>query len=105
MANTFDLSVYFDGSIFLVQPLTDAAVDWLQEHVAEDAQWHGTMLVVEHRYVADLVHGAIEDGLRVRRDLGHGGGVMPSSFFASSGIAGTDDALVPHEIAAADPAR
>jgi hypothetical protein len=61
-----DISVEYHGSLYLLQPLNESASDWLHEHVAEDAQWFVSALVVEHRYVADIVRGAIEDGLRVR---------------------------------------
>ncbi len=62
-----DISIANHGSIFLLHPLTDAARDWIEEHVSRDGfhpDW--PTLVVEPRYVAGIVHGALEDGLRVR---------------------------------------
>jgi hypothetical protein len=61
-----DIAVEHHGSLYLLQPLTEQASSWLHEHVAEDAQWFVSALVVAPRYVADIVRGAIADGLRVR---------------------------------------
>jgi hypothetical protein len=61
-----DLEVQDEGSIFLLRPLTDTGAEWIGEHlVSEDAQWFGEALCVEHRFIADIVAGAIENGLRV----------------------------------------
>jgi hypothetical protein len=53
-------------SIFLVRPVSSAATEWLRENVAEDSQWFGGALVVEHRYISDLVEGMKLHGLAVR---------------------------------------
>ena len=56
-----------EGSIFLLQPLTPAAVSWVEENLPEDRMTFGSAIVVEHRYIADIVRGAIADGLAVSR--------------------------------------
>ena len=61
-----DIAVEYHGSLYLLQPITERASDWLHEHVAKDAQWFVSALVVEPRYVFAIVRGAIADGLRVR---------------------------------------
>jgi hypothetical protein len=61
-----DIRVDSHGSIILLHPATETAADWLRDHVAEDAQWWAGALVVEPRYVEDIVNGAREDGLEVR---------------------------------------
>jgi hypothetical protein len=62
-----DVSVTGDGgSLFLVHPLSDAARQWIEENVQEDAQWFGRYLVVEHRYIRNLVTGMLEAGLEVQ---------------------------------------
>jgi hypothetical protein len=66
MAKPTDITVEHPGSIFLLQPLNETASDWLHEHVAAGAQWFVSAVVVEPRYVADIVNGAREDGLEVR---------------------------------------
>ncbi len=61
-----DLNVVFDGSIALLYPLTDLAREWLRVHcpAGNDHQYFCGALVVEARYVADLLAHAIEDGLK-----------------------------------------
>ena len=61
-----DIVVMNHGSIILLEPQDRNAEQWLEEHVDPDAQWWGPALVVEPRYVADIVEGAREDGLEVR---------------------------------------
>ena len=49
-----------EGGLFLVTPMTDDVREWLLERT--DGQWFGPALVVEHRYIAPLVQGLIDDG-------------------------------------------
>lgn len=60
-----DVKVENHGSIFLFQPLSEAAREWIGEHVPEDATWFGGALVVEHRYASDLAQGMVDDDLEV----------------------------------------
>ncbi len=61
-----DFEVSGGGSVYLFKPLTRAAQDWVDEHLPEDAMaWCGAV-VVEHRYIADIVRDALADGLRLR---------------------------------------
>lgn len=66
MRNFTDVLVRSEGSIFLLTPMTDAAREWISNHIPEDAQYMGRSLVVEHRYVADIVAGMQSDGLIVK---------------------------------------
>lgn len=62
-----DVAVENHGSIFLFRPLSDLARKWVEENVSREGfhpDW--PTLVVEHRYIARIVHGAIADGLRVQ---------------------------------------
>ena len=65
-----DILVENHGSICLLRPLRDSARAWLEDHVAADAQWWGggiaRALVVEPRYLVDIVVGARAAGLEVR---------------------------------------
>ena len=54
-----------EGSLFLLQPLTPAAVSWVEENIMNDRMTFGFAIVVEHRYIADIVRGAVSDGLVV----------------------------------------
>ena len=65
-ADMVDITVEYHGSLYLLQPLNENASDWLHVHVAEDAQWFVSALVVEPRYVSDIVGGARAAGLEVR---------------------------------------
>ena len=61
-----DLQVENHGSIFLLRPVSDAGTDWINDHIdTENAQWFGISVVIEHRYIQDIVDGAIHDGLHV----------------------------------------
>ncbi len=59
-----DFVVRGEGSIWLFTPLTPAAFEFLSEHIREDAQYFGESLVVEHRYVYELLLGLREHGLK-----------------------------------------
>jgi hypothetical protein len=61
-----DFSVQNEGSIFLLIPHTDIANAWIDAHIPEDAQRFGGGVVVEHRYILDIVIGIKNDGLEVR---------------------------------------
>ena len=60
-----DFAIRDEGSIKLVVPLTDAAREWLEQNVQEDALYFGTGLAVEHRFLDPLVDGLKRDGFRV----------------------------------------
>lgn len=60
-----DLTVRNEGTIFLLNPVSDAGREWVVEHIPEDAQRWGGAVVVEHRYISDIVRGAQADGLLV----------------------------------------
>ena len=61
--NKPDVVLLHHGSLVGVWPQTDAAKDWIAEHVQNDAQWLGPQLMVEPRYVDDLINGMVDDGL------------------------------------------
>jgi hypothetical protein len=58
-----DLLIHVEGSIVLFTPMTAAAKQWIDEHVADDRQWFGPALVIEHRYADHLFNGMAEAGL------------------------------------------
>lgn len=61
-----DFIVENHGSIFLLRPLSEAAREWATKHIPEDAQNWGDAVVVEHRYIGDIVAGIQADGLTVQ---------------------------------------
>jgi hypothetical protein len=60
-----DFTILNSGSVFLFIPLSDGANAWLDEHCSPDGEhtYFGPNLVVEPRYIGDLVNYAIADGL------------------------------------------
>ena len=60
-----DFGVSDHGSIFLLEPRTRAARNWIDEHIADNAQFWGECVAVEHRYIWDLVEGIVADGYSV----------------------------------------
>jgi hypothetical protein len=56
------------GSIFLLKPLTPFATSWVEEHIGQENgyQPYFPTVVVEHRYIADIVAGIQNDGLAVQ---------------------------------------
>ena len=58
-----DVRIEHHGSLFLMRLQTRAASQWVQENVSQDATWFGEALVVEPRYVGDLVDAMKLDGL------------------------------------------
>ena len=61
-----DLIVHGGGTVYLLRPVSIAGETWIADHIAQDATWFGGGVVVEHRYIREIVEGAVADGLRVR---------------------------------------
>jgi len=61
-----DIEVTGSGSIFLLAWLTQAGKEWMQENLPSDVMIFGDSVVVEHRYISDIVKGMINDGLLVK---------------------------------------
>jgi hypothetical protein len=59
-----DFVVEGGGSIYILRPLSDAAKDWVNEHIGEDNgyQPYWPAVVIEHRYIGDIVSGIRADG-------------------------------------------
>lgn len=66
---TVDLNSVVEGhgSIFLLRPLTPAGQSWIDEHIGPDNgyQPYYPTVVIEHRYIADIVATIRNDGLAV----------------------------------------
>jgi hypothetical protein len=62
-----DFLVENHGSVFLLKPQNDSAISWVEENIGQDNgfQPHWPNVVIEHRYVADIVAGIQNDGLAV----------------------------------------
>lgn len=66
MPNLADFLVENHFTIYLLRPVTPRAREWVTTHLPDDAQTWGDAIVVEHRYIADIVNGIVNDGLEVR---------------------------------------
>jgi len=60
---TTDITVRNEGSLVLIIPETDAASEWLDEHLSDEVTYWCGALVVEPRYFLDLLCGMESDGL------------------------------------------
>lgn len=58
-----DFSLSNEGSIFILTPNSDEASSWCDEHLPEDVMTWGKGIVVEHRYIGDIVDGIALSGL------------------------------------------
>ena len=64
--NATDFLLQDEGTIAVLFPLTTAAEAWVEEHLAADAIYWTSGVVIEHRFVAPIVAGILDDGLEVR---------------------------------------
>jgi hypothetical protein len=55
----------FPATVFLLTPLTSAAHHWIDQNLSPDCLRWGGDVVVEHRYINEIIHGILRDGLRV----------------------------------------
>ena len=64
---TADFEVQNHGSIFLLIPQSTSARIWVHDHIGKDNGYQPDYptVVVEHRYIADIVRGIQNDGLAV----------------------------------------
>jgi hypothetical protein len=60
-----DFTVTNAGSLVLLTPNTNAAQQWIDEHIPSDAQTFGLSIVVEPRYIQDILYGIESDGLTI----------------------------------------
>ena len=65
MARQADLTVQNEGSIFLLDASSAVGRDWMNENIAITAERWAGAIVVEHRYIQDIIDGARRDGLTV----------------------------------------
>ena len=60
-----DIYVENHGTLILVRPATPVAKSWIEENVSDEATFWAGALVVEPRYVHDLLRGMKADGLEI----------------------------------------
>lgn len=62
---TGDFQVEDHGSLILLRPMTEAAEQWVADFIPAEAIRFGEAVVVEPRYISNIVHGISGDGLAV----------------------------------------
>lgn len=62
-----DFHITDHGSIVLLDPLTDAASEWVDQHIPGDAMRFAGAVAIEPRYVEPILEGIVGDGLSVDR--------------------------------------
>jgi hypothetical protein len=68
-ANSPDFELANHGSLYLLCPLNEAAKNWMAEHLPMDSpetQFWGSAIVIEHRFISEIISGVQRDGLRVQ---------------------------------------
>lgn len=64
MAKKFDLKITTHGSTFLLTGNTKKGWDWISDNF-DFAQWVAGSVVVEQRFIKDVIVGAAESGLGI----------------------------------------
>lgn len=63
-----DFTLQNEGSIFVLHPENDWARGWIEEHLyspdGDGPQWWGGGVVIEHRFIADIVYAITAEGGR-----------------------------------------
>jgi hypothetical protein len=69
MGRRGDSDVLIDrgGTVYLVIPITAPGFALVKNRLPEDGPHLGRNVVVEHRFIADIVRGMLNDGLAVGR--------------------------------------
>jgi hypothetical protein len=61
-----DFTVANHGSLFLLEPRSEAGRLWVEEHIGPEATTWGAAVFVEHRYITDIVVALDADGYVVK---------------------------------------
>jgi len=64
-----DFEINGGGSVYLLKPLSRAAEIWVEENIRQDNgfQPYWPTVVIEHRYIANVVSGIQAKGYTVQR--------------------------------------
>jgi len=65
-----DFSIQNHFTVFLICPFSQRARAWIAEFVQPEAQYFGSAIAVEPRYVADLLEGMLAAGLTMACERG-----------------------------------
>lgn len=62
-----DFRVRDEGTLVLLEPLSDAAREWVAEYLPEDASRFGAAVVIEWRFTRDILDGIADAQLTVEK--------------------------------------
>lgn len=69
MAQEKDFILFDHGSVCILNPRSEAAVTWIEEHISDDAlRWGRNGVVIERGYVLPILDGIAADGLTLDSD-------------------------------------
>ena len=60
-----DFFIRHEGTISLLFPESEAAREWVEEHLPDDLLTWAGAAVIEHRYVPDILAGIVMDDLTI----------------------------------------
>ena len=62
-----DIQIYNEGSIVLLQPKTQTAINWIEENIGQNNgfQPYWPTVTVEARFVENILCGMQSDGLKL----------------------------------------
>jgi hypothetical protein len=60
-----DFTLSYHGSVVLLRPNTEAARTWASFSLPEELPMFGSSIAVNPRYVEEICHGILDDGLTV----------------------------------------
>lgn len=61
-----DITVNDQGTIFLITGESAIGKNWIDTYISAESITWGRSVVVEHRYVQDILAGMVADGLKVQ---------------------------------------
>ncbi len=62
-----DFRVRNEGSLVLLEPLSNNAFAWVAAHLPDNVQYFGNSIAVEPRYISDILVGIQNDGLEIKQ--------------------------------------
>jgi hypothetical protein len=55
------MQIYNEGTIYIIVPETDDEQNWVETYLDK------ARVIIEHRYIADIVEGMVADGIEIER--------------------------------------
>ena len=60
-----DFKLFGGGTVYMLYPASEAAKEWVREHLPPDALTLGRSIAIEHRFVNSILDGINDAGLVV----------------------------------------